>query len=194
MENSIMDNERKCSLCGEPLSRYGNKTIKDGALCRNCIKPASPWLSDEDYGRMTLEDFRKHLVYREENLKKLETFREDKKVEGKYTLYLDEGNDQFLISKRKDYKKENADVISFDDIDEISIFEENYMDTEDVDICFDMKLKNNEEIDNIYFRVNEFPGLIKDSEQHEETISLAMQYLDAFESEEGIDFEQVEGE
>lgn len=193
MENSVMDNERLCSLCGEPLSRYGNKKIKDGALCRNCIKPASPWLSDSDYEKMSVEDFRKHLEYRNENLKKLDVFKTDKKVEGKYTLYLDETDKKFLISKRKDYKKDNADVFDFDEIKEISIYEEKYGETDDVDICFDIKLENRQ-IDNVFFRVNEFPGLIRDSKEHKESIDLALSYLAAFEEEEDLHFEQVEGE
>ena len=56
-----------------------------------------------------------------------------------------------------------------------------------------MKL-NNKQIENIRFRVNEFPGLIKESDQHKETIELGLRYLSAFEEEEGIDFEEVKGE
>ena len=56
-----------------------------------------------------------------------------------------------------------------------------------------MKL-NNKQIENIRFRVNEFPGLIKDSDQHKEAIELGLRYLSAFEEEEGIDFEEVKGE
>ena len=137
-----MNNENTCCLCGEPLSRYGNKKIKDGMLCRNCIKAASPWLSDEDYEKLTLEEYKEHLAYREANLEKVKAFKDEKSVEGKYALHLDEGKKEFLISKRKDFVKENADVVSFDDIREIAIYEEPYDNTEDVDICFDMKLNN----------------------------------------------------
>ena len=188
-----MNDESTCVLCGKALSRYGNKKIKDGVLCRNCIKAASSWLNDDDYERLGLEEYKEHLAYREKNKELLKTFKADKKVEGKYSLYLDEEKEEFLISKRKDYVKDNADVISYADIDEISIFEEKYMDTEDVDICFDMKL-NNPQIDNIYFRVNEFPGLVKGSEEHTAALDLAFDYLDAFEQQESIDFEQKEGE
>ena len=193
MENQDMDNEKTCSLCGEPLSRYGNKKILDGMLCRNCIKAASDWLSDEDFEKMSLEDYKAHLDYRKQNEEKVEAFESDKTIEGKYTLYLDEKKKEFVISKRKDYKKDNADVVSFDDIKEICVYEENYPDSEDVDICFEMKL-NNKHIENIRFRVNEFPGLIKESDQHKETIELGLRYLSAFEEEEGIDFEEVKGE
>jgi len=188
-----MNNENTCCLCGEPLSRYGNRKIKDGTLCRNCIKPASAWLNDDDYEKMSLEDFRKHLEYRNENMKVLKAFNTEKKVEGKYSLYLDETKKEFVFSKRKDLLKENADVFSFDEINEISIFEERYGEGDDVDICFDMKL-GNPQIDNVYFRVNEFPGLVKESEEHQAAIDLALRYLGAFEEENDIDFEQVEGE
>ena len=188
-----MDNEKTCSLCGQPLSRYGNKKILDGVLCRNCIKAASSWLSDEDYLKLSLDDYRKHLEYREKNREKLDAFEADKSVDGKYSLYLDSKDQEFLISKRKDYKKDNADVIDLDDISEITIFEERYLDSDDVDVCFDMKLKN-DQISDVRFRVNEFPGLLKDSDEHKAALDLAMAYLDAFENEEGLDFEQAEGE
>ena len=188
-----MDNENICSVCGKPLSRYGNRKLKDGAVCRNCIKPASEWLDDSDYERMSVADFVRHLDYRKENEEKVNSFEPDKTIEGKYTLYLSSTGKDFLFSKRKDYKKSNPDVIAFDDITEINIFEEKYLDTEDVDICFNVKL-NNDQIDNIYFRVNEFPGLVRDSKEHQEAIDLAMKYLEGFENEEDMDFEQTEGE
>ncbi len=188
-----MEQENNCSLCGQPLSRYGNKKIKDGVLCRNCIKAASSWLNDDDYLKLSLEDYRKHLEYRESNKEKLAAFKEEKRVTGKYSLYLDETDKQFIISKRKDLKKENADVFSLDDIREVSVYEERYLDGNDVDLCFDVKL-DNEQIDNVCFRVNEFPGLMRDSEDYRKTLDLAMSYLDAFENEEGLDFEQAEGE
>lgn len=188
-----MNNENSCAVCGKELTKYGNRNLRDGIVCRNCVKLASPWLNDDDYARRSVEDFRRHLDYREVNQRKLADFQEEKKVEGKYSLYLDEDRRQFVISKRKDFRKDNADVLSYDDITEIAIFEERYRDSEDgVDLCVDIKL-NNEEIDNVYFRVNEFPGLIKDSAEYKETLDQAFRYYDAFDNEKGIDFEQTEG-
>lgn len=188
-----MNNENICSICGETLTKFGNKKLSDGIVCRNCVKKASSWLNDDDYAKRTIEDFRKHLEYRTENMKKLEDFKEERKVEGKYSLYLDEDNREFVISKRKDFRKDNADVLSYEQIQELSIFEQPYPETEDsVDLCMDIKL-NNPEIDNIYFRVNEFPGLIKDSAEYKETLDQAFRYYDAFDNEKGIDFEQTEG-
>ena len=183
-----------CVLCGKTLSRFGNKKLKDGILCRNCVKLASPWLNDDDYLARDAEGMKKHLQYREDNKEVLKNFNEERKVEGKYTLYLDEDSRQFVISKRKDFRKDNADVLSYDEIDELSIFEEKYMDEEGmVNLLMDIKL-HNPEIDNICFRVSDFPGMERGSSEYKETLDLAFKYLNAFDGEKGIDFEQTEGE
>ena len=170
--------EAACSLCGEKLTRYGNKLLKDGILCRNCAKLASPWLSSEDYKNLSIEDMKRHMAYREANKEKLEHFLSEKTVEGKYSLYLDETNGQFMISKRKDPIKANADVIPFSAIEEMNIIEEDYLDEEAGDIRFEMKL-NGGEIGHLSFRVNEFPGLVKDTEEYEKAKQKAFEYLDA---------------
>ena len=170
--------EAVCSLCGQQLSRYGNKMLKDGVLCRNCAKLASPWLSSEDYKKLSIEDMKKHMAYREANREKLEHFLSEKVVEGKYSLYLDETNGQFMISKRKDPIKANTDVIPFAAIEEMNIVEEDYLDEEAGDIRFEMKL-NSGEIGHLSFRVNEFPGLGKDTEDYEKAKQKAFEYLDA---------------
>ena len=41
--------DKKCSICGGNLNDFGSKDLKDGVVCRYCVKKASPWLSDEDY-------------------------------------------------------------------------------------------------------------------------------------------------
>ena len=191
-----MDNELEykaeevCSLCGERLTEFGNKKLKDGILCRNCVKLASSWLEDKDYENRTVEDIRKHLEYRRANLEKLESFTTDRKVEGKYSLYIDEHACQFVFSKRKDLKKENADVIPFSAIREISVIEADYLDEDCADLYFDMVL-DHEEIPAIRFRVNEFPGLDKESEEFRKADELAMEYLDTLAQEENISVKEV---
>lgn len=183
-----------CAVCGEKLSKYGNRQLKDGILCRNCVKLASPWLNDDDYLARDAEAIRKHLEYREKNKEVLKNFEQEREVDGKYSLYLDEDKRQFVISKRKDFRKDNADVLSYDELEELCIFEQKYMEEDGkVDILMDIRL-HNPEIDNICFRVNEFPGMERDSEEYKQTLEQAFRYLNAFDGEEGIDFEQTEGE
>lgn len=180
--------DETCSLCGRQLTKYGNKKLKDGTLCRICAKVSSPWLSDEDFSRKTVEDMRKHIIYRGQNLAKLDTFVCSKVVEGKYSLYLDEENRQLYFAKKKDVKRENPDIIPFDDVEEISIVEEKYLNEDAADLMFEVKL-NNDELSRMYFRVNEFPGINTQSEEYAKTSELADNYLKAL--MEDMDFEEV---
>lgn len=177
----------KCSVCGEDLTKFGNKELKDGILCRNCVKLASPWLTDEEYREMSVEQMKKHLEYREKNLAKLESFVKSRKVEGKYSLYIDDENGNFLISKKKDLKKDNPDVMPLEGIQEITVSEEKYPDGEGTDVYFETKLEGGE-FSTVRLRVNEFPGALRDSDEFREAEKLALDYLDALASD---DFEEV---
>lgn len=182
----------KCSICGSKLTKFGNKKLADGIVCRNCVKKASEWLTDEDYARRSIEDFKKHLQYREANQNIVNNFEPERVVEGKYNLYLDRDNREFVISKRKDYKKDNADVLKYDDIKELTIFEEKD-ETDNYNLLMDIKLKN-DEIDNVCFRVNEFPGISRDSAQYKDAMKKAYEYLNSFDEEDGIDFVEVKND
>ena len=195
MVNSLLANkeaftEEECSICGKKLTQFGNKKLKDGILCRTCAKISSRWLSDEDYENRSVEDMQKHLQYRKANLEKLNSFKTDKSVEGKFNLLIDRNKKQFLLSKRLDYIKENPDLIPFDDIEEISIIEENYFDDEGKDIFFEIKL-NNDEINKIRFRINEFPGIEENSDEYKKANDLAFVYLNGLIDEEDIIVENV---
>ena len=180
--------DEKCSVCGSRLTKYGSKKLKDGILCRNCEKMSSPWLTDDDYANKTVEDMKKHLQYRSENFKKLDEFVKSKVVEGKYDLCIDEDHKQLYFSKRKDVKKENPDIIPFDDIEEINIVEEQYLNEDGVDVMFEVKL-HNPQINSMYFRVNEFPGINNKTEEYKKASDTAQNYLNAL--LEDIDFEEV---
>ena len=182
-----MDN--KCSICGGLLTQFGSRNIKDGIVCRYCVKKASPWLTDEDYLSRDIEAFKKHLEYREKNQKKVDAFEPERTIEGKYSLYLDRDNGEFVISKRKDYKKDNADVLLYKDIKELTIFEEKD-ETGNYNLLMDIELKN-KEIENVCFRVNEFPGIERDSKEYKEALNKAYEYLNGFDEEDGIDFVEV---
>ena len=67
--------DEKCSVCGKRLTKFGNRILKDGLLCRNCAKMASSWLSDDDYAQRSGEDMKRHLDYRRDNFKKLDNFK-----------------------------------------------------------------------------------------------------------------------
>ena len=85
-------------------------------------------------------------------------------------------------------KKENPDIIPFDDIEEINIVEEQYLEEDGVDVMFEVKLQN-PEINTMYFRVNEFPGINNKTEEYRKASDTAENYLKAI--SEDIDFEEV---
>lgn len=183
--------ERSCSLCGQKLTEFGNKTLKDGILCRDCVKKASPWLEDEDYEKRSIDQMREHLSYRQENLKQLDHFLCNRKVEGKYSLYLDDENGRFMISKRKDPVKDNADLFEYRDLVRMSIIQENQ--EEGIgDLFFEIHL-DQKEIDHLSFRVNEFPGLDIHSEEYKKAERVAFAYLDAL-NHKNVDEVQQEDE
>jgi len=185
----MSDNVERCSICGEELTKFGNRQLKDGVMCRNCVKLASSWLSEEDYRNRTVEEMKKHLKYREENLEKLAKFKKDRCVEGKYSLYIDDEKKEFVLSKRKDMKKENPDIIPLDAVTEMSVTEEPYKEGEGVNIFFEAVLEN-EELNTVRLRVNEFPGMTKDDEEYPKVCDTALAYLDALADKEV--FEEVE--
>ena len=106
-------NNEVCSLCQNPLTAFGSKVAKDGVICRDCAKKASPFLTDEDIKRRSIARMKNHLEYRERNLKKLANFRPSKEVDGKYRLCVEEKRNRFLFSKRNNWEAENPDIFYF---------------------------------------------------------------------------------
>ncbi len=171
-----MKNINKCSICNEDLKKYGNILLLDGILCRHCLARMSKWLNEEDLQKMSIDDVNKHLAYREENQKKLEYFHSDRQTKGKYSLHIDDTNKNFLISKRKDYCKDNADIIKAEEIDDMTIYLQPYQESDYINIIFCLFLCN-EEIKKIEFVVNEFPGIEKEGEEFTKNMNLAYEYF-----------------
>ena len=179
--------EEKCSVCGEELTRYGSKKLKDGVLCRNCAKLLSPWYEDADLEEKSVEDIREHLEYRKQNQEKLKDLKQTRTVEGKYSLYIDDDKGEFVLAKRKDLLKENPDIIALKDVQEMSVVEERYLDEDGVDIFFEAKI-DSPQLRHLRMRVNEFPGIGTDTDEYRHDSELAIAYLDAL-ADEG--FEEV---
>ena len=170
--------EETCSVCGRRLTKYGNKQLKDGILCRTCAILSSPFLREEDFAEKTVEDMKKHLEYRRENAHRLESFKKTVTVEGRYDLYIDEENKNMVFSKKRDLLKENPDIISLDSIKEMSIIEEQYLKEDGVDVLMELVL-DNDEVKHVGFRINEFPGINNKTEEYKKTCETAEAYLKA---------------
>ena len=172
------DSEVTCSVCSKKLTRYGSKKLQDGILCRNCVKLASSWYDDKDYAAKTVEQIKEHLQYREANKEKLGNFKAEKAVDGKYSLYVDDNARQFVISKRENLTKENADVFDYDQITNLRIIERKYRNRDGSDIVVEVKL-NHPQFERLRFRANEFTALNRESEEYKQAVELAYKYVNA---------------
>ena len=106
--------KKYCEFCGEKLGLFGNTTLKDGYMCKQCAKKISPWYS---VGKSnTVADLYEHFMYRDANKEKVEEF-SVKAVMGEYTkIYVDTDANRIMVTSNPDYKKANPDVIDLDDV------------------------------------------------------------------------------
>ena len=57
--------KKQCVICGKQFGLLGGSSIADGHLCNDCKRKFSPYASR--IGKMTAEEVRRHLEYREKN-------------------------------------------------------------------------------------------------------------------------------
>ena len=107
-----------CSLCETKLGLFGTTRLANGQLCKNCAGKLSPLLTHVK--KRTLAEIQGHLIYREENLKKMENFHPDVVFGRTKKIYVDTKQRLFCVS-RADYRSANADLISFDQIKDLDV-------------------------------------------------------------------------
>ena len=181
MEKALLqENELQetCSVCGNRLTRYGSKQLKDGILCRNCAKLCSGWLEKADFAERTVDQIKEHLEYRRQNQERVNEFKGNKIIDGKFSLYVNDDEKTFLITKRSDYVKDNADVFSIGEISKIDIVERKYVRKDGSDVYVQLFV-NHPQFASVKFQVNEFGCLNKDSEEYQQALALAYEYVNA---------------
>lgn len=106
--------KKVCSICGSEIKLLGNRKLEDGNLCKVCAGKLSPWF--EERRSSTVEQIREQLLYREENQEKVERIRVTRTLGETVKVLLDEDAGQFMVTDRRDWKKENPDVLTFSDV------------------------------------------------------------------------------
>lgn len=106
--------KKYCDFCGEKIGLLGNRKLEDGNMCKKCARQISPWLT----GRKgyTVDEMKEHLAYREENKARVEAFNATRTLGLETKVYLDEDKGQFLVSRSRNYRNENPDVLEFSQI------------------------------------------------------------------------------
>ena len=106
--------KKYCEFCGEKLGLFGNTTLKDGYMCKNCAKQISHWWS---VGKSnTVAEMYEHIMYRNENKKKVEEFRVTKAMGEYYKVLVDEAAGKVMVTSSDNFAAANPDVLDIADI------------------------------------------------------------------------------
>ena len=106
--------KKYCSICGGKIGFLGNRKLEDGNLCKDCAGKLSPWFSDRRSS--TVEEIREQLAYREENKAAVADFRVTRTYGGGTKLLLDEDAGKFMVTRFRDLKEANPDVLDFSQV------------------------------------------------------------------------------
>ncbi len=106
--------KKYCDICGEKIGLLGNRKLEDGNLCKDCAKKLSPFFNERRHS--TVNEIKEQLAYREENAVQLESFHPDRSYGRSKKIYVDTNARKLIITYYSDWKNENPDLISFDQI------------------------------------------------------------------------------
>ena len=107
----LFDKKVTCSVCGGKAKK-DYEELKDGILCKKCLKNVSPWFSFEP--ETTLEQVRGNMELKEQMKAEEAAFPRDLKFgEGLQKLYIDKAQRRFMIT---DLLGHNPDIYSLDAI------------------------------------------------------------------------------
>lgn len=102
--------KKYCDVCGEKIGFLGNRKLDDGNLCKNCAAKLSPLFSGRR--NATVEAIKAQLVYREENEKKLASFRPNRTFGESEKVYIDDAAGAFIVTSRSNWRDGNPDIIA----------------------------------------------------------------------------------
>ena len=101
-----------CDVCGEKIGLLGNRKLEDGNLCKNCAAKLSPFFSERR--QSTVAEIKEQLAYREQNRANLAGFQPNRTLGNNTKVYVDDRSRTFVVSRKSDFRAENADLISLD--------------------------------------------------------------------------------
>ena len=107
--------KKYCDVCGEKIGLLGNRKLEDGNICSKCAGKLSPFFTGRK--KSTLEDIKAQLAYREQNRQNLNYFNATRVLGNNTKVYIDDAQGKFVVSRKSDYRTENADII---DISQVS--------------------------------------------------------------------------
>lgn len=103
-----------CDVCGEKIGLLGNRKLEDGNLCKNCAKKLSPFFNERRHS--TVQEIKEQLAYREKNAEQLNDFHPERSYGHSKKIFVDMAAQKFIVTYFDDWKNENPDLISFDQV------------------------------------------------------------------------------
>lgn len=89
--------KKTCSVCGGKAKANSSEELRDGLLCKKCIKKVSPWFRFEPV--TTVEQVKEHMEMHAQRQAEAETFPRDIQYgEGLQKLFLDSSQRKFMIT------------------------------------------------------------------------------------------------
>ena len=106
--------KKECDICGGEIGLLGNRKLEDGNLCKDCARKLSPFMTDRR--QSTVAEIRQHLAYREANQAVLASVRPNTVLGGVTKVYLDEQAGKFFVTRSRNWRDENPDVIDLSQV------------------------------------------------------------------------------
>lgn len=101
--------KKECCICGEKIGLLGNKKLEDGDMCKHCAGKLSRWFTERKHS--TRAEILEQLAYREENRKAVAAFNPSVCYGYENVIYIDDKANKFFVTKSKDYRNSNPDVL-----------------------------------------------------------------------------------
>lgn len=106
--------KKYCDVCGEKIGLLGNRKLEDGNLCKDCAKKLSPFFSERK--QSTVAEIKEQLAYREENERRLNSFRPTRTYGESMKVYIDDMAGTFIVTRMSNWKSENPDIIGLNQV------------------------------------------------------------------------------
>ncbi len=103
-----------CDICGGKVGMLTFSKLEDGNVCADCKKKLSPFFTGRK--KSTVSEIKEQIAYREQNRQNLNSFNVTRTF-GRHTkIHMDDNQGCFVVSKRNDFREENADIIELSQV------------------------------------------------------------------------------
>ena len=97
----------------------GSRKVEDGTICSDCTKKLSPFFSERK--KSTVAEIQQQLNYREQNRQNLQNFNATRTLGNSTKVIIDDTQRKFVVSRKSDYRAENADIIDFSQVTSVRV-------------------------------------------------------------------------